>query len=93
MIRKGSTLFVAGVKRPKLELVSRIGILSKSNCSSCDSRIGFGTGGTPDDSNTCGNSVVYLPDNGNKLIKAMGYILVQCHVHVEKKRFFSNINN
>ena len=74
-------------------LVSRIGILSKSNCSSCDSRIGFGTGGTPDDSNTCGNSVVYLPDNGNKLIKAMGYILVQCHVHVEKKRFFSNINN
>lgn len=58
---------------------ARIGILSNNEdlCSSCDSRIGFGTGGTPDDSNTCGNSAVYPTDNGKKLIKAMGYILVQ----------------
>ena len=73
---------------------ARIGILSNNEdlCSSCDSRIGFGTGGTPDDSNTCGNSAVYLTDNGKKLIKAMGYILVQWHVHVEKTHFFSNVN-
>ena len=28
-------------------------------------------------SNTCGNEATYSPDNGNKHIKAMGYILVQ----------------
>ena len=58
---------------------ARIGILSNNEdiCSSCDSRIGFGTGGIPDDSNTCGNAAIYLTDNGNKHIKAMGYILVQ----------------
>ena len=58
---------------------ARIGITAdgKSNCGSCDSRIGFGTGGLHDDSNTCGNEATYSPDNGNKHIKAMGYILVQ----------------
>ncbi|PFX13209.1 hypothetical protein AWC38_SpisGene22729 [Stylophora pistillata] len=58
---------------------ARIGILSNNEdlCSSCDARIGFGTGGKPDDSNTCGNSAVYLTDNGDKQIKAIGYILVQ----------------
>ena len=50
---------------------ARIGILgnNENDCKTCDSRIGFGTGGLSDDSNTCGN------DRGN--IKAMGYILVQ----------------
>ena len=58
---------------------ARIGITAnqENNCGSCDSRIGFGTGGLHDDSNTCGNEATYSPDNGNKHIKAMGYILVQ----------------
>ena len=58
---------------------ARFGILGneQNDCGSCDSRIGFGTGGSPDDSNTCGNEASYSPDNGVKHIKAMGYILVQ----------------
>ena len=60
---------------------ARIGIVANQeyDCKSCDSRIGFGTGGYPDDFNTCGNeaSDSYSPDNGGKHIKAMGYILVQ----------------
>ena len=58
---------------------ARIGIVSDGgeNCDSCDSRIGFGTGGSPDNSNTCGNEAGVSPDNGYKHIKAMGYILVQ----------------
>ena len=58
---------------------ARIGILGNNQieCSTCDSRIGFGTGGDHDDSNTCGNQATHSPDNGDKHIKAMGYILVQ----------------
>jgi len=58
---------------------ARIGILgnNQNECSTCDSRIGFGTGGYHDDSNTCGNEAIHLPDNGHKHIKAMCYILVQ----------------
>ena len=58
---------------------ARIGIMAneQNHCGSCDSRIGFGTGGFSDDSNTCGNQATHSPDNGNKHIKAMGYILVQ----------------
>ena len=58
---------------------ARIGIVGnqQNDCSSCNSRIGFGTGGWHDDSNTCGNEATYSPDNGDKNIKAMGYILVQ----------------
>ncbi|XP_066025908.1 uncharacterized protein [Pocillopora verrucosa] len=58
---------------------ARIGITAnqQNDCSSCNSRIGFGTGGLYDDSNTCGNEATYSPDNGNKHIKAIGYILVQ----------------
>ena len=58
---------------------ARIGFVSnqENDCNSCDSRIGFGTGGYFDDSNTCGNQATHSPDNGNKHIKAMGYILVQ----------------
>ena len=58
---------------------ARIGIISneQNDCSSPDSRIGFGTSGYPED-NTCGNSAaLHQPDNGSKNIKAMGYILVQ----------------
>ena len=55
--------------RPK----ARIGILgnNENDCNTNDSRIGFGSGGHPGDSGTCGN--VY----GIKSIKAMGYILIQ----------------
>ena len=58
---------------------ARIGIVAnqENNCLSCDSRIGFGTGGLHDDSNTCGNEATHSPDNGVKHIKTMGYILVQ----------------
>jgi len=57
----------------------RIGILgnNEDDCGNCDSRIGFGTGGKHDDSNTCGNEAAASADNGDKHIKAMGYILVQ----------------
>ncbi|KAL9953449.1 hypothetical protein ACROYT_G040870 [Oculina patagonica] len=58
---------------------ARIGILgnNENDCASCDSRIGFGTGGKHDNTNTCGNEAIASPDNGNKHMKAMGYILVQ----------------
>ena len=58
---------------------ARIGILGNNGhmCDSCDSKLGFGTGGHPDDSNTCGNEARLASDNGNKRIKVMGYILVQ----------------
>jgi len=58
---------------------ARIGIIGDEQdaCTICDSRIGFGAGGNPDNSNTCGNEATHAPDNGNKHIKAMGYILVQ----------------
>ena len=58
---------------------ARIGILGNDgeNCHSCNSRIGFGTGGDHDDSNTCGNDAMYKGDNGDQHIKAIGYILVQ----------------
>ena len=58
---------------------ARIGILGNEqiSCSTCDSRIGFGTGGYHDDFNACGNEANYHADNGAKHIKAMGYILVQ----------------
>lgn len=58
---------------------ARIGYVAdqENDCLSCDSRIGFGTGGHQDDSNTCGNEATNFADNGDKHIKAMGYILVQ----------------
>ena len=58
---------------------ARIGIIgnNEQDCKRCDSRIGFGTGGSYDDSNSCGNEAMYYGDNGDKHIKAMGYILVQ----------------
>ena len=58
---------------------ARIGFVSnqENDCNSCDSRIGFGTGGHFDDSNTCGNEATHAADYGDKHIKAMGYILVQ----------------
>ena len=57
---------------------ARIGIATnnQNKCDSCDSRIGFGTGGQFDDNNTCGNEAARSPDNGDKHIKGMGYILV-----------------
>ncbi|KAL9953701.1 hypothetical protein ACROYT_G041156 [Oculina patagonica] len=58
---------------------ARIGFLgnNEKDCYRCDSRIGFGTGGRHDDSNTCGNEAMMSPDNGDKHIKAVGYILVE----------------
>ena len=59
---------------------ARIGIIgnNENHCRSCNSRIGFGTGGYHDDTNTCGNEAAYAThDNGDKHIKTMGYILVK----------------
>ena len=58
---------------------ARIGIISndKNQCVGCDSRIGFGTGGFPDNSNTCGNEAHPSPYNVARCIKATGYILIQ----------------
>ena len=58
---------------------ARIGITAnnENDCWNCDSRIGYGTGGLHDNSNTCGNEATYSPDNGEKHIKVMGHILVQ----------------
>ena len=58
---------------------ARIGFLgnNEKDCATSDSRIGFGTGGKHDYSNTCGNEASFGGDNGDKHIKAMGYILVQ----------------
>ena len=58
---------------------ARIGYIAneKMNCHNCDSRIGFGTGGYPDNSTTCGNVALHSSDNGDRDIKAMGYIMVQ----------------
>ena len=58
---------------------ARIGFVAnnENDCSSPDSRIGFGTEGNHDNSNSCGNVANYQPDNGDKRIKAMGYIFIQ----------------
>lgn len=59
---------------------ARIGIISNDDdgsCIGCDSRIGFGTGGHPDDTNVCGNVAGWNPENGDNNIKGIGYILVQ----------------
>ena len=58
---------------------TRIGIIANQENEriSCDSRVGFGTGGAPDNSTTCGNEATHSPDNGDKHITGMGYILVQ----------------
>ena len=67
------------VGRNPLLSKARIGILGneQDDCFTCDSRIGFGTGGKHDNNNTCGNEASAGGDNGDKHIKVMGYILVQ----------------
>ena len=57
---------------------ARIGIVGNNEnaCTSSDSRIGFGTAGYPDNTNSCGNVAKQGGDNGDKFIKAMGYIFV-----------------
>jgi len=43
----------------------RIGIIANDvhDCHQCDSRIGHGTGGKHDDTNTCGNEARFFADN------------------------------
>jgi len=62
--------------------VARIGIITngENDCFSCDSRIGFGTGGSlagQDGTNSCGNEVEHSPDNGVRHTKAHCYIFVK----------------
>ena len=59
---------------------ARIGFIADdvdNVCQNTDSRIGFGTGGRPTDAISCGNAAAFNPDNGDKNIASMGYILVQ----------------
>ena len=58
----------------------RIGIVTnnENDCHTCDSRIGFGAGAYPSNSNSCGNAAKYNGNNGgDRDVKTMGYILVQ----------------
>ena len=66
---------------------ARIGIIANnenSECNSCDSRIGFGSGGFPDDSNTCGINAQTYADNGSRHIKVYG-------VHIDSVTLKSNL--
>jgi len=67
------------ISNTNLDAKARIGIIgnNQNDCSGSESSIGFGSGGDIDDSNTCGNAAHSGSDNGEKHIKAMGYILVQ----------------
>ena len=60
---------------------ARIGIIgnNENDCVSCDSRIGFGTGGKFNDASTC----------GNQDLTAIGYILVQWYSTSTEKLLFS----
>ena len=57
---------------------ARIGFVAneQNDCKTCDSRIGLGTGGLPDDSSTCGNVAAIRSYNGDRQITALGYIFV-----------------
>ena len=67
---------------------AKIGIVgnNQNNCRTCESRIGFGTGGKSGDSTTCGNEATLWGDNGDRRIKAIGYILVQWEVTYENEK-------
>ena len=62
----------------KISSKARIGIVSnnKNNCSTCTSRVGFGTGGWPFYSISCGSTSSSSRGNGKLSITATGYILV-----------------
>ena len=58
---------------------AKIGITTnnQNDCDSCDFRIGFGSEGEFDDSNTRGNETSRSgTDNGDKYIREIGYILI-----------------
>ena len=60
---------------------ARVGIIgnNENDCQWTDSRIGFGSGGVPNNDSTCGNEAVakHNADNGDKSIKTVGFIFVQ----------------
>ena len=60
------------------KIKTRIGIIAnqEGDCKTPDSFIGFGEA-VRSFKNVCGNRAAYSPDNGNKNIKAFGYIFVQ----------------
>lgn len=69
-----STVLFSNFSRVRIGLVAN----EQNDCTSCNSRIGFGGAGVDDDSNTCGNVASRSePDNGVKNFKVMGYIFVQ----------------
>lgn len=48
---------------------------NENECSSCDSRIGFVSGGRQADVNSRGNEASLFPDNGNKHLMCHGMLL------------------
>lgn len=71
--KEGFNVFCQGGSKARIGFVAN----NENDCKWCDSRIGFGTGGYPDDSNTCGNAAKWRPDNGDKYIRAMCYVFIQ----------------
>ena len=58
---------------------ARVGIIgnNENGCVWTDSRIGFGSGGVPNNNNACGNEARRRGDNGDKSIMTMAFIFVQ----------------
>ena len=58
---------------------ARVGIIAnqENDCSTPDSFIGLGTYHWLNMQNAAGNAASYSPDNGDKNLKVMGYILVR----------------
>ena len=58
---------------------ARLGLIANENndCNSPDSFIGLGTHRINHGRNSAGNFATYSPDNGDKDLKVMGYILVR----------------
>ena len=74
--RKGSMLCVLRVTILKQE--SAFLVTTKMTAATVVPESGFGTGGYPDDSNTCRNEAVYSTDNGGKHIKIKPWVTSWC---------------
>ena len=73
--RKGSILRVLIVTMLRQE--SAFLVTTKTIAATVTPESGLALEDILDDSNACGNEAKWSPDNGEKHIKAMGYILVQ----------------
>ena len=88
--REGFRAVVTGSHHSK----ARIGITNneQNDCSSCDSRIEFGTGEYPDNSNTCTNLAFMSPDNWVKHIKKP-WVTSWCSKMERSKKFYKSVGD